>query len=134
MAKKKRLLSFIRTDWQPGPDRFSNLAMSRRSLCNAYVMFWVGLLANNWGVFSVKRFRFRSGVPDGSRVGWCSCIAVRVACRLLCQLFHHVQHQLCHVDGARTNPHHRGDYLLLNGRHAFTYLPDFLDQVFSRCN
>ncbi len=60
---------------------------------------------------------------------------MRVACRLLCQLFNHVErveHQLCHVDCARANPHHRGNNLLLHGRHAFTYLANFLDQVFTR--
>lgn len=80
-----------------------------------------GLFANHRGIFAVQRVRFRSGAPDSSRVGWCSCIAVRVACCLLCQLCHHlqrVQHQLCHVDGSRTNPHQRGDNLLLNSRHA----------------
>lgn len=71
-------------------------------------MFLTGLLANYRGVFAVQRVRFRSSAPDGSRVGWRSRIAVRVVCRLLCQLFYHVQrvqHQLCHVDGARANPH-----------------------------
>lgn len=100
-------------------------------------MFWTGLLANHRGVFAVQRVRFCSGVPDGFRVGRCSRIAVRVACRLLCQLFHHVErveHQLRHVDCARANPHYRGNNLLLYCRHAFTYLADFLDQVFTRCD
>lgn len=86
------------------------------------VMFWTGLLTNHRGVFAVQRIRFRSGVPDCSRVGRCSRIAVRVACRLLCQLFNHVervQHQLCHIDSARANPHYRGNNLLL---HAATLL------------
>lgn len=98
-------------------------------------MFWTGLLANQRGVFAVQRVRFRSGVPYGSRVGRYSRIAVRMACCLLCQLFHHVEcveHQLRHVDCARANPHHRGNNLLLYGRHAFTYLVNFLDQVFAR--
>lgn len=86
------------------------------------VMFWTGLLTNHRGVFAVQRVRFRSGVPDCSRFGRCSRIAVRVACRLLCQLFNHVervQHQLCHIDSARANPHYRGNNLLL---HAATLL------------
>lgn len=100
-------------------------------------MFWTDLLANHRGIFAVQRVRFRSRVPDGSRVGRCSRIAVRVACRLLCQLFNHVErveHQLCHVDSARANPHHRGNNLLLHGRHAFRYLANFLNQVFTRCD
>lgn len=100
-------------------------------------MFWSGLLANHRGVFAVQRVRFRSGVPDGSRVGRRSRITVRVACCLLCQLFHHVErveHQLCHIDSARANPYHRGNNLLLHGCHAFTYLANFLDQVFTRCD
>lgn len=97
-------------------------------------MFWTGLLANQREVFAVQCVRFRSGVPDGSRVGQCSHIAVRVACRLLCQFFHHVEcveHQLRHVDCTRANPHYRGNNLLLHGRHAFTYLTNCLDQVFT---
>jgi hypothetical protein len=60
---------------------------------------------------------------------------VRVACRLLCQLFYHVQrvqHQLCHVDGARTTL--PGRLSAVEQPPRFTYLPDFLDQVFSRCD
>lgn len=60
-----------------------------------------------------------------------------VACSLLCQLFNHierVEHQLCHVDCARANPYHWGNNLLLHGRHAFTYLANFIDQVFTRCD
>lgn len=94
-------------------------------------MFWTGLLANHRGVFAVQRVRFRSGFPDGSLVGRSSRIAVGVACRLLCQLFNHVErveHQLCHIDGARANPHNRGNNLLLHGRHAFTYLANFLNR------
>lgn len=99
-------------------------------------MFWTGLLANHRGVFAVQRVRFRSGVPDGSSVGRCSRIAVGVACRLFRQLFNHIErikHQLCHIDSARANPHHRGNNLLLHGRNAFTYLANFLDQVFTSC-
>lgn len=100
-------------------------------------MFWTGLLANHRGVFAVQRVRFRSGAPDGSRVDRCSRVAVCVACSLLCQLFNHierVEHQLCHVDCARANSYHWGNNLLLHGRHAFTYLANFLDQVFTRCD
>lgn len=91
-------------------------------------MFRAGLLANHRGVVAVQRIRFRSGVPDGSRVGRCSRIAVRVACRLLCQLFNHVErieHQLRHVDSTRANPHYRGNNLLLHGRHALRIWPIF---------
>ena len=85
-------------------------------------MFWTGLLANHRGVFAVQRVCFCSGVSDGSRVGRCSRIAVSVTCRLLCQLFNHVErveHQLCHIDCTRANPHYRGNNLLL---HAATLL------------
>jgi len=103
-----------------------------RGLCSGLVY-----LPITGGVFAVQRIRFRSGVPNGSRVGRCARITVRVACRLLCQLFYHVEcveHQLCHVDSARANPHHRGNNLLLDGRHAFAYLANLFNQVFTRCD
>lgn len=98
---------------------------------------WDVLLAYNWRIFGIQGICFRSGIPDSYRVCWRPCIAVGVACCLLCQFLQHIKcikHQLCHIDSAGTNSDYKGNNLLLRNGHAFTYLPNLLDQVFTHRN